>query len=152
MEFLGIGPAELVFIVIIALIILGPRDMQKAGRTIGKWMRRIVTSDGWRLFQQTSREIQTLPNRLMREAALDELKEMQKDIREPLDGLQRDLRQPFELNPRTPNQAAPGAPGASQPADSGPAVPPSAPANKILPPASTPPSPEPPADDKDKNV
>lgn len=151
MEFLGIGPAELVFIVIIALIILGPRDMQKAGRTIGKWMRRIVTSDGWRLFQQTSREIQTLPNRLMREAALDELKEMQKDIREPLDGLQRDLRQPFELNPRTPNQAAPGAPQASQPADSSPAVP-SAPANKILPPASTPPSPEPPADDKDQNV
>jgi sec-independent protein translocase protein TatB len=150
MEFLGIGPAELVFILIIALIILGPRDMQKAGRTLGKWMRRIVTSDGWRLFQQTSREIQTLPNRLMREAALDELKEMQKDIREPLDGLQRDLRQPFEINPRTPNQAAPGTPQASQPADSRPALP-DAPANKILPPADTP-SPEPPADDKDKNV
>jgi sec-independent protein translocase protein TatB len=152
MEFLGIGPAELVFIVIIALIILGPRDMQKAGRTLGKWMRRVVTSDGWRLFQQTSREIQTLPNRLMREAALDELKEMQKDIREPLDGLQRDLRQPFDMNsPRTPNQPAPGAPQASQPAESRPALP-SAPDNKILPPANTPPSPEPPADDKDKNV
>ena len=151
MEFLGIGPAELLFIVIIALIILGPRDMQKAGRTLGKWLRRIVTSDGWRLFQQTSREIQTLPNRLMREAALDELKEMQKDIREPLDGLQRDLRQPLELNhPRTPDQAAPGTPQASRPADSSPAVP-AAPDNKILPPASTPP-PEPPADDKDKNV
>lgn len=84
MEILGIGPSELVFIIIIAIILLGPRDMQKAGRTIGKWLRRIVTSDGWKLFQQTSREIQTLPNRLMREAALDEMKELQKDLQQPL--------------------------------------------------------------------
>src|SRR5512136_1342681 len=86
MEILGIGPSELLFIIIIALIVLGPRDMQRAGRTIGKWLRRIVTSDGWKLFQQTSREIQTLPNRLMREAALDELKEVQNDLRQPLAG------------------------------------------------------------------
>jgi sec-independent protein translocase protein TatB len=88
MEILGIGPSELVFIVIIALIVLGPRDMQKAGRTIGKWLRRVVTSDGWKLFQQTSREIQTLPNRLMREAALDELKEVQRDLRQPVESIQ----------------------------------------------------------------
>ena len=68
MEFLGIGPSELIFVFIIALIILGPKDMQKAGKTIGKWMRDIVTSDGWKIFQQTSREIRTLPTRLMREA------------------------------------------------------------------------------------
>jgi len=89
MEILGIGPSELVFIIIIALIVLGPRDMQKAGRMIGKWLRRIVTSDGWKLFQQTSREIQTLPNRLMREAALEEMKELQKDLQQPLDGDRR---------------------------------------------------------------
>ena len=85
MEILGIGPSELAFIIIIALILLGPRDMQKAGLTIGRWLRRIVTSDGWKLFQQTSREIQTLPNRLMREAALDEMKEIQKDLKQPFE-------------------------------------------------------------------
>ena len=85
MEILGIGPSELFFIIIIALIVLGPRDMQKAGRTIGKGLQKIVKSDGWKLFQQTSREIQTLPNRMMREAALDELKEVQKDLKEPLE-------------------------------------------------------------------
>lgn len=68
MEILGVGMPELVFIVIIALIVLGPKDMQKAGKTIGKWMRDVVTSDGWKLFQQTSRELRTLPNKLMREA------------------------------------------------------------------------------------
>ena len=85
MEILGIGPSELLFIVVLALIILGPRDMQKAGRTLGRWLRQVVTSDGWKFFQQTSREIQTLPNRLMREAALEELKDMEKDLRQPLD-------------------------------------------------------------------
>jgi sec-independent protein translocase protein TatB len=84
MEILGIGPSELVFIVIIAIIVLGPRDMQKAGRTIGKWLRKVVTSDRWKLFQQTSREIQTLPNRLMREAALDELRQTQQELKQPL--------------------------------------------------------------------
>src|SRR5512135_3622796 len=99
MEFLGIGPSELLFIVIIALIILGPKDMQKAGRTIGKWLRRVVTSDGWKLFQQTSREIQTLPNRLMREAALEELREVQNDIRQPL-----------QIDRGTPEPASPDGP------------------------------------------
>lgn len=71
MEILGIGAPELIFIVIIALIVLGPKDMQKAGRTIGKWLRDTVTSDGWKLFQQTTRELRNLPNRLMREANED---------------------------------------------------------------------------------
>lgn len=79
MEILGIGTSELIFIVIIALIILGPKDMQKAGKTIGKWLRNIVTSDGWKMFQQTSRELRTLPNRLMREAN-DELNEIGRDL------------------------------------------------------------------------
>ncbi len=108
MEFLGIGPSELLFILIIALILLGPRDMQKAGRALGKWMQRIVKSDGWRVFQQTSHEIQTLPNRLMRDAALDEFNEMQKDIRRPLEELQKDLRQPFEIQPGEPPSASEG--------------------------------------------
>ena len=79
MEILGVGPSELIFIVIIALIILGPKDMQKAGKTIGKFLRNIVTSDGWKMFQQTSRELRTLPNRLMREAN-DEINQIGNEI------------------------------------------------------------------------
>lgn len=80
MEILGIGMPELVFIVIIALIILGPKDMQKAGKTIGKFLRNLVTSDGWKLFQQTSRDLRTLPNRLMREAN-EELDQVNKELK-----------------------------------------------------------------------
>lgn len=72
MNLFGIGPLEIFFILIIALIVLGPRDMAKAGRTIGRFLRRLAISREWRLVQQASREIRYLPNRLMREAGLEE--------------------------------------------------------------------------------
>lgn len=133
MEILGIGPSELIFIVIIAIIVLGPKDMQKAGRTIGKWLRTVVTSDGWKLFQQTSREIQTLPNRLMRDAALDELKETQ-----------RELRRPFTLDEQAqpPSAAAQALEPASTEANTGDEP-------KILPSA---PGPDPKTEDRDTHA
>lgn len=72
MEILGIGPLELFFIVLIALIVLGPRDIVKAGRTIGDGLRRLVTSDTWRMVSQTSRRLRHLPDELIREAGLDD--------------------------------------------------------------------------------
>jgi hypothetical protein len=74
MEFLGIGPLELFFIILIALIVLGPKDMVKAGRTLGRFLRTLVTSPTWKTIQQTSRDLRYLPNRLMREAGLEDLK------------------------------------------------------------------------------
>ena len=87
MEFLGIGPLELLFVVILALIVLGPKDMVKAGKTIGRTLRKIVTSPNWRAIQQTSRELRQLPNRLIREAGLEEL---QKNLPKP-DDISREL-------------------------------------------------------------
>jgi sec-independent protein translocase protein TatB len=77
MEIFGIGPTELVFIVLLALILLGPKDMEKTGRTIGRFLRDLTRSEGWRAFRDTSREIRNLPNRLMREANLEDL---EKDV------------------------------------------------------------------------
>lgn len=66
-----LGPSELIFIVILALIVLGPKDMQKAGLTIGKFLRKIITSEGWEVFQKLSHQVRTWPNRMMREANED---------------------------------------------------------------------------------
>jgi len=117
MEFLGIGINELVFILIIALIVLGPKDMQKAGKTIGRWMRDIITSDGWKVFQQTSRELRTLPNRLMREAN-DEVNQINN-----------------EMNNAVNRPGNPNGPPRSQPLNSAPAA---LAENKIAPPKSEP--------------
>lgn len=136
MEILGVGPEELVLIIIIALILLGPKDMQKAGRMIGSWLRKIVTSDGWKIFQQTSREIQNLPNRLMREAQFDELKdvgnEIKSDLKETVDAVRENTRTSLPVSGDPP-----------KPAD------PAAPENVILP---SPPPPTTPPADKDNNA
>ena len=85
------GWQELIFIFLIALIVLGPRDMQKAGKTLGRWLNQLVRSDSWKALQQTSRELRKLPNTLMKEANLEELQEAE-----------RALRQGLDINPRRP--------------------------------------------------
>jgi Sec-independent protein translocase protein TatA len=84
MEFLGIGPLELLFIFLIALIVLGPKDIVKTGRMVGRVLRKIVTSPQWRTINQTSKEIRNLPNRLIREAGLEDevqqIQELQKSL------------------------------------------------------------------------
>ena len=101
MEILGIGPSELFFIIIIALIILGPKDMQKAGKTIGRWLNDLVKSDGWKAFQQTSKEIRHLPTKLMREANM-ELAETQKELNKVMD----DKLRPASSLPSSPTSTS----------------------------------------------
>lgn len=81
MDILGIGFSELIFIVLIAFIVLGPRDMRKAGKTLGKWMNKIVRSKEWQEIKDASHQIKTLPNKLMREANLDEFADEFNQIR-----------------------------------------------------------------------
>lgn len=80
MDILGIGIPELGFIILIALIVLGPKDMKKAGKTIGEWMRKIVTSPEWREIKNASHQIKQLPTQLMREANLEEFEQYKRDI------------------------------------------------------------------------
>jgi Sec-independent protein translocase protein TatA len=106
MDFLGIGPLEIIFILIIALIIFGPNDIVRAGKTLGRFLRRVVTSDSWRAFQQASKGMRDLPTTLMREAGIEEeeLRQLSglKDFQEATKGLDN------QISPWTtpPNQQA----------------------------------------------
>jgi sec-independent protein translocase protein TatB len=84
MEIFGIGAPELIFILLIAIIVLGPKDMQKAGRTIGRWLNQLIRSDSWKVFQRTSAELRNLPRNLMREANM-EVAEMDREVRNAID-------------------------------------------------------------------
>lgn len=100
MEIFGIGASELIFILLIAIIVLGPKDMQKAGRTIGRWLNQLVRSDSWRIFQRTSSELRNLPRNLMREANM-ELQEVDKELRRTIDPRQPPMRGNPAANPGT---------------------------------------------------
>lgn len=139
MDFLGVGPLEFFFILLLALLLFGPHDMVKAGKTLGRWLRRLVTSPTWRAVQETSRELSHLPNRLMREAGLEEIEEELKETGQGAQGaIQESLREVQQTSAdlsawTTPPSVAellptPSSPGeAAQPADSPTPAPASAP-------------------------
>jgi sec-independent protein translocase protein TatB len=79
MEFLGVGPTELILIIIVALIVLGPKDLAKTSKTVGKWLNDLVRSDTWKAVQKTSKELRQLPTQLMREDNLERLLTEQKN-------------------------------------------------------------------------
>jgi Sec-independent protein translocase protein TatA len=75
MDILGIGPLEILFILMIALIIFGPKDIVKAGQSTGRFLRKLMKSPGWQTVQKTSRELRNLPAKLAREAGLEEVQQ-----------------------------------------------------------------------------
>jgi len=75
MEILGIGPLELLFIILLALIILGPKDMEKTGKSIGRGLTKLVKSDTWKTVRQASEKVRSLPTELMRESGMEEMKQ-----------------------------------------------------------------------------
>ena len=92
MDILGIGPLELIFILLIALIVVGPKDLGRVGRTLGRTLNRIYRSDSWRVLNEASQTIRTLPNRLAREAALEELDAVKKDVDKTREELESESR------------------------------------------------------------
>ncbi|MGD2163572.1 MAG: twin-arginine translocase TatA/TatE family subunit [Anaerolineales bacterium] len=92
MDILGIGPLELLFILLIALIVVGPKDLARVGRTLGRTLNRIYRSDSWRVLNEASQTIRTLPNRLAREAALEELDAVKEDVNKTREELESESR------------------------------------------------------------
>jgi Sec-independent protein translocase protein TatA len=127
MEFLGIGPLELLFIILIALLILGPKDLEKTGKSIGKGLSKLVKSDTWKTVRQASEKVKSLPNELMREAGMEEMKQSlgseiipsEKNTLKTLDPRPGESRiiesagpekNPTEISSSDPNKIAPPAP------------------------------------------
>jgi Sec-independent protein translocase protein TatA len=102
MNILGIGPLELFFILLLAMLIFGPKDLEKTGKSIAQSMLKIVRSDTWKTVSQVSRKIKNLPNEMMREAGMEELKQSMA----PLAGDLKKLNQP-DVKPGTEPLPAP---------------------------------------------
>jgi len=96
MELFGIGIFELLLILLIALIVLGPQDTIKIGRDFGRAVRRFFSSPEWRTLLQVSKEIRTIPEKLLEETGLDHPEDIlpsEKEIRQEagLDDLERNM-------------------------------------------------------------
>jgi len=76
----SIGPAELILIFVIALLVFGPKKLPEIGRSVGKAMRE---------FKKTSEEIK---GRIEEEIEASEIKDIRKDIQAGVDDLRSGMK------------------------------------------------------------
>ena len=73
MQIFNVGVLELLFILIIAFIVLGPKRTITTARDVGNWVRNLARSPIWRDIVSTSSEIRDLPRKMMDDAELQKL-------------------------------------------------------------------------------
>jgi Tat protein translocase TatB subunit len=121
MDFLGIGPLELIVILIIAFVVVGPERLPQLAQSIGKTLRDLrALSRG--LTTEWQRELSSMaelePGESLQQTLTQPLKEVQtelKQISSPFDigeGIQESLTKPFE-EARTEAQKALSTPSTS---------------------------------------
>lgn len=111
MKIFNLGVPEIIFIIVLALIILGPGNMVKVAKDAGSLIRRITKSPYWKEVWATKRELNELPKMLAKEAQLDEtirdldresksisssvastMSEFIKEVEEPIKKSDKDIR------------------------------------------------------------
>jgi Sec-independent protein translocase protein TatA len=70
MDLFGIGLPEIIFILLLVVIIFGPKDLEKMAKTIGGGLFRFFNSEAFR----NLRRIGELPAEFARKAGLDEFR------------------------------------------------------------------------------
>ena len=124
---LDMGWSELMLIGMVALVVIGPKDLPKALRVAGFWVRKART---------LSREFQSSVEQMVREAELDEVREQLKKASEI--NIDQEFRQAVDPTgslaeslkpPELPNFSGPArpetyrdAPAVPEPADAAPPV------------------------------
>lgn len=100
-----VAPTELMLVVVVALVVIGPKDLPKAMRFVGKWMGKA---------RGMARHFRSGLDTMMREA---ELEELEKQWREQNDAIMREFPRIDDVNAPPVTPATAGAPGGDQPAE-----------------------------------
>ena len=100
-----VAPTELLLVVVVALVVIGPKDLPKAMRFVGKWMAKA---------RGMARHFRSGLDTMMREA---ELEELEKQWREQNDAIMREFPRIDDVNasPATPSNAASTEPATTEP-------------------------------------
>ncbi|MBU0824354.1 MAG: Sec-independent protein translocase protein TatB [Alphaproteobacteria bacterium] len=89
-----VAPTELLLVIVVALVVIGPKDLPKAMRFVGKWMGKA---------RGMARHFRSGLDTMMREA---ELEELEKQWREQNDAIMREFPRIDDVNAPSPKPAA----------------------------------------------
>jgi len=71
MQIFNLGIGEVLFILLIAVIVLGPERIVASSRRAGRWIRAVTSNRVWRDILTTTRELREIPNQLLEETGLN---------------------------------------------------------------------------------
>lgn len=102
-----VAPTELLLVIVVALVVIGPKDLPKAMRFVGKWMGKA---------RGMARHFRSGLDTMMREA---ELEELEKQWRAQNDAIMREFPRVDDINAPAPAPAPAltAAPASGAPAD-----------------------------------
>ncbi|MBI3648233.1 MAG: twin-arginine translocase TatA/TatE family subunit [Actinobacteria bacterium] len=89
---LNIGPLEMLIVILIALVVVGPRRLPELGRTIGAALR----------------ELRKAQEEVRKNLQLEELDDVRREISDAQRGMREALLDPLLDPPKSGNGAAPG--------------------------------------------
>jgi sec-independent protein translocase protein TatB len=117
MDFLGIGPLEIVLVVLIAFIVLGPDRIPGVMRQLGTWIRQLreAANNITRDYNTEIREITGEINALQ-----EEIRSIQRDLGSIATGFVTPLAPPVGQSHTRSNTAAPADPIPPDPQDESP--------------------------------
>ena len=96
MKFFNVGTLEILFLLLLAFILLGPKQAVKTAADFGRWIRKLKNSQIWQDFISTSREIKDLPQKIMDDTEIEktiaELDHSIMDTEKQLKGISKEVQ------------------------------------------------------------
>lgn len=86
MNFLNIGVPEILLLLVLALLVLGPEKLKQTLTELARKLNRLVRSDQWRTVSGVYRDIRQYPAKILKDAQLEE-------VQKQLDELNRKTEQ-----------------------------------------------------------
>ena len=108
MRIFNVGIREVILLLVIMLILFGPRQMQENARNLAKWIRKLVRSDTWRTFLGLVDDVNTIKDQVIRESGIKEVQDSLRGVNRQLGEIDSDLHR-IDLSAQDPAEADPSA-------------------------------------------
>lgn len=109
MKVFNLGIGEILFILLLVVIIFGPKSLVKTAREAGAFLRKVTQSPYWKEVWATRRELEEIPKMIAKEAQLNEtLRDLDHDTRNISSSVTSAVTDLIREVEHTPESAPPG--------------------------------------------
>ena len=91
MRIFNIGIREVILLLVIMLILFGPRQMQENARNLAKGIRKFVRSDTWRTFLGLVDDVNSIKDQVIRESGIQEVQDSLRGVNRQLNSIDSEL-------------------------------------------------------------